>query len=53
VSVGRKTALLFFRALALALGKNKCAVLALAFLVQMLMICTIFRIMHNVLGYKK
>jgi hypothetical protein len=27
--------------------KNKCAVCALALLVQILMFCTIFRIMHN------
>jgi len=49
LSVGKKQLFYFFKRWLFAVGKNKCAVCALAFLVQMLMFRAIFRIMHNLL----
>tara|TARA_R110002060_G_scaffold4944_1_gene7678 strand:+ start:4869 stop:5051 length:183 start_codon:yes stop_codon:yes gene_type:complete len=46
-AVAKKTALLFFKLWKKRLKKNECAVCALAFLEQSLMICTISRITGN------
>jgi len=44
----KKQLLCFVKLWLMRFGKNKCAVCALAFLARILMVCTISRIMHNV-----